>query len=388
MSIAHLGWTQITATTAGVALLIWGAVAARRVARRLPAAVLCAAIAAMACTAYSGDTSWRFAADHLDIVSTPERAALFAAGELALFSVALMARQNLRTLGAPGTPGVLVWFITGVQVIPAFAESGWWGGIVRAFIGPILAALLWHLAMGIELRHREPGAESQALHAVIARELRERALSRLGLAVRDRTAEQITRDRATLRAVALAARLAELTPEQRAGRRGRRIARRLSVAVGRAQAGAHPEQRTMLLDLLAARRHATALATVTLPSPWDMTTQMTAPATAPVVTSAVIPPVTPAPQLAASQLPAWVTTQVATVPAGQPVRKVVTQLVTPPASQMTDAEIRRAARRLNRKALDDTGRPVTIDTLRNELGLSRRDATNLRKEIIGKGQQP
>jgi hypothetical protein len=75
------------------------------------------------------------------------------------------------------------------------------------------------------------------------------------------------------------------------------------------------------------------------------------------------------------------TARVTTVAAGQPVRRVVTELVTPPASDMTDTEIRKAARKLNRAALKDTGRPVTIDTLRTELGLSRRDATALRREI-------
>lgn len=238
-----------------------------------PIAVRMAALAAMVCTAYSGDTSWRFAGDHLGVHDTPERAALFAAAELALFSMALMARENLNgEAKAPGFPGILVWIITGVQVIPAFAESGFVGGIVRAFVGPILAALLWHMAMGIELRHTKPGAKSNSLPSILARELRERALSRLGLAVRDRSAEQITRDRWTHRAVALASRLAEFKPERRAGLQGRFLAHRLSIAVGRAGAGANPEQRQMLLELLAARRHATALATVVLPSPWDTDT--------------------------------------------------------------------------------------------------------------------
>lgn len=65
---------------------------------------------------------------------------MFAAAEVALFSMALMARQNLGALGVPGTPGVLVWVVTGG-------------------------------------------------------ELRERLLSRFGLAQRGRDAAQITRDR-------------------------------------------------------------------------------------------------------------------------------------------------------------------------------------------------
>ncbi|MEV5150894.1 hypothetical protein AB0K81_02925 [Streptomyces werraensis] len=232
-------------------------------------AVKVAALAALGCTAYSADTSWRFAADYLDMAGTAERAAMFAAAELALFATALMARQNLATQGAPGLPGTLVWVITGVQVIPAFAESGLVGGTVRAFVGPIMAAMLWHLAMGIELRLRTPGAASRGLIATLGREARERLLSRLGIAARDRDAAQITRDRATARAVALAARLAERTPEQQQSWRGRRLTRRLSKALGRASVGTDPLQRAQLLDQLAARRHALALATVPLPSPWS-----------------------------------------------------------------------------------------------------------------------
>ncbi|MEV5843704.1 hypothetical protein AB0M32_17265, partial [Streptomyces sp. NPDC051985] len=244
-------------------------------------AVKVAAVAALGCTAYSADTSWRFAADYLDMAGTAERAGMFAAAELALFATALMARQNLAVQGAPGLPGTLVWVITTVQVIPAYAESGPVGGTVRAFVGPVMAAMLWHLAMGIELRLRTPGAASNGLIAVLGREARERLLSRLGIAARDRDAAQITRDRATARAVALAARLAERTPEQQQDRHGRRLTRRLSMAVGRASVGTDPLQRAQLLDQLAARRHALALATVPLPSPWSPAHRTTAAATVP-----------------------------------------------------------------------------------------------------------
>ncbi|MFD6324212.1 helix-turn-helix domain-containing protein [Streptomyces sp. NPDC058442] len=266
--MSTITWAQANPLFAGVAaiLLLAVLVLLLRPLRKTPAAVAVASFAAMACTAYSADTSWRFAKNELGMASDIERAAMFAAAELALFACALMARQNLRAHGVPGVPGVLVWVITGVQVIPAYSESGFVGGTVRAVVGPVLAALLWHLAMGIELRHAKPDAASQSLPALIARELRERLLSRLGLATRDRTAEQITRDRWTVKAVGLAARLADMEP----GARGRaRITRRLSVAVGKAQAGASEEQRTKLLELLAARRHAESLATIDLPSPWQ-----------------------------------------------------------------------------------------------------------------------
>ncbi|GHA03217.1 hypothetical protein [Streptomyces purpurascens] len=258
-------------------------------------AVKVAAVAALGCTAYSADTSWRFAADYLDMAGAAERAGMFAAAELALFATALMARQNLAVQGASGLPGTLVWVITTVQVIPAYAESGPIGGTVRAFVGPVMAAMLWHLAMGIELRVRTPGAASKGLIAVLGREARERLLSRLGIAARDRDAAQITRDRATARAVTLAARLAERTPEQQRNRRGRRLTRRLSKAVGRASVGTDPLQRAQLLDQLAARRHALALATVPLPSPWSPAHSSASAATVPAQPTSNVPVPVPAP---------------------------------------------------------------------------------------------
>ncbi|WP_406463408.1 hypothetical protein OH768_48050 [Streptomyces sp. NBC_01622] len=231
-------------------------------------AVWVAALAALNCTAYSADTSWRFAADYLDMAGAVERAMMFSAAELALFATALMARQNLKTQGAPGLPGGLVWVITGVQIIPAYAESGTVGGTVRAFVGPVMAAVLWHLAMGIELRLHKPDAASQGFLATFGREVRERLLSRLGIATRNRDAAQITKDRATRRAVALASLLASMPEEERENRRGRRITRRLQSALARSSVGTDQQQRRALLEQLAARRHAAELATVILPSPW------------------------------------------------------------------------------------------------------------------------
>ncbi|MFH0243574.1 hypothetical protein ACGRHY_14365 [Streptomyces sp. HK10] len=67
----------------------------------------------------------------------------------------------------------------------------------------------------------------------------------------------------------------------------------------------------------------------------------------------------------------------AAVPAETP-REVVTEVVT-----LTPAELRKRARALNREAVRSTGRPVTIARLREEYGLSRREATELRREVLG-----
>jgi hypothetical protein len=351
--------------------------------QRPPAAVVVAAIGALVCTAYSGDTSWGFARDRLGMTTVEERSVMFLAAELALFSCALMARQNLRTLGTPGTPGALVWLITGVQVIPAYAESGPVGGTVRAIVGPVMAALLWHLAMGIELRHGS-GGDSQSLPSLIGREVRERLLSRLGLAVRDRSAEQITRDRATARAVQLAAR-----PHLRRWGRAR-----LAAAVARSGVGVDAEQREAMLQQLAARRGAIGLQTVDLASPFEpapvtperreaSSLDQFAEQVVPVEqlprlvtakTVAVSPWADKFPALDAAEHPALPANS---VPAGDR-RQVVTEPIV-----LTPSDLRREGRRLNREAVRSTSRPVTIKTLQDELGLSRREATDLRRVVVG-----
>ncbi|CAL9528313.1 hypothetical protein [Streptomyces sp. enrichment culture] len=234
-------------------------------------AVPVAAVAALGCTAYSADTSWRFAADYLDMGGTAERVAMFAAAELALFATALMARQNLNgSKQAPGLPGTLTWVITAVQVLPAYAESGLVGGTVRAFVGPVMAAMLWHLAMGIELRHRTPDAASRGLAAVLVRQTRERLLARLGIADQDADAARLIRDRALSEAVALILRAESMTDRQRGRRRQRRLAERLHEALERADVDGDPLQDELLLRKLATRKQALGLATITLPPRWGV----------------------------------------------------------------------------------------------------------------------
>ncbi|MEU3250187.1 hypothetical protein [Streptomyces sp. NPDC006997] len=274
-SLAH--W--ITSPTAAVLLLAvlaltagWRWQRARKPGngqRARTAAIPVAAVAAIGCTAYSADTSWRFAADYLDMGGTIERAAMFAVAELALFSTALMARANLNgPKQSPGLPGTLTWMITGVQIVPAYAESGLVGGTVRAFVGPVLAAVLWHLAMGIELRNHSPHSASRSLTAVLARQARERLLARVGIADRDADAARIIRERALDRAVTLILRADALKPEKRAKRRGQRLTRRLHQALEQADVDRDAQQDGLLLRKLATRQQALALASIPLPARW------------------------------------------------------------------------------------------------------------------------
>lgn len=259
----------LAATTMLTGGLIWRSRARTGGRRQGTPAVKVAALAAVGCTAYSADTSWRFAADYLDMGSVVERAFMFATAELALFATALMARQNLNgPAHAPGVPGALVWVITGVQIIPAYAEFGLVGGTVRAFIGPVMAAMLWHLAMGIELRHRTPQAASHGLVAVLVRQARERLLARLGIADQDADAARLIRERALSEAVTLILRAEAMTVRQRGRRRGRRLSHRLHEALERADVDGDPLQDELLLRKLATRKQALDLAAITLPPRW------------------------------------------------------------------------------------------------------------------------
>jgi uncharacterized protein DUF2637 len=64
------------------------------------------------------------------------------------------------------------------------------------------------------------------------------------------------------------------------------------------------------------------------------------------------------------------------VPAETP-RQLVTEVVT-----LTPAELRRRASRLNRELVTLTNRQVTIDRLREEYGLTRREAAELRRLVV------
>ncbi|MCZ4509771.1 hypothetical protein O3Q52_16525 [Streptomyces sp. ActVer] len=233
-------------------------------------AVRVAAVSAAACTAYSADTSWRFAADYLDIASTVERVFMFATAELALFAMALMARHNLKSpKQAPGPSGVLVWVVTGAQIIPAYAESGPVGGTVRALIGPVMAAVLWHLAMGIELRNHTPEATSRSLLAVLGRQARERLLARLGIHDQDADAARLIRERALSQAVTLILRIEAMPEKKRTKWHGRRATQRLHEALERASVDSDPHQDELLLRKLGTRQQATRLASLPLPERWE-----------------------------------------------------------------------------------------------------------------------
>lgn len=229
-----------------------------------------AALAAVMCTFVSGNSSWRYFGQHLGVNDTHVRALLFCAGETGQFALALMARENYLAEDSDGggIAGVLVWVISGVTCVPAFAEGGVEGGLVRSALGPVFAAFLWHLAMGVELVRIKPSDKRGGSLGKLARFVRESLLASLGLVEPDRNAQEIVKDRAVKRAVFYGVRYATMSEKARGRRRGRRALRGLQRAVRRAEIGSDRVRRLRLLQQLAAARNVLSLVEMPLPAPW------------------------------------------------------------------------------------------------------------------------
>ncbi|WP_103504385.1 hypothetical protein [Streptomyces sp. SM14] len=302
MTIDHITRAQALMGAAAVALLLaaiaLGTARARRRRRqtgapraRVTLAQAVATVAALICTGVGAHIAWEYARDHVGIDSTAERGALFLAGEVILLGLALLAREEMQRSGRPGLPGTLVWAITAFLMVPAaYVSDDIGSGLWRIVLGPLGAAVMWHMAMGIEMR-RETGREGQGVLAVAARRVRERILARLGA---DASAEEIARDRALWRAAALVDRYAALDPKGRTGRRGRRLARRIKVAMRTARVADQPELRERLVAIRAVDTSLDTLAQLTPPSPWETGPAVAEQAVQPVHTPVHTAPVAPA----------------------------------------------------------------------------------------------
>ncbi len=215
-------------------------------------------LVAIAATAVSVDTSWRFFGDVLRITNKIERGAMFAVLELALVACGYAMRHNVRRPGGtPGAARILAWALCGLSAYMALALSGPVAGLARVALGPVLALVALHLALGIEIRVHHQRAAG-AWGRVVA-ELRERVMSRLGLGDDERKAAERTRDRARERA----ARLATAT-----GWVPRRT-QRLVKAVRQSGATLDPDQRGRLVEQVAVLKNITDLTNVTVESPWN-----------------------------------------------------------------------------------------------------------------------
>jgi hypothetical protein len=211
--------------------------------------------------AVSLNTSWRFFGQRLGITGA-ERVIMFSVVELALIACALGMRANVRTVdpatgrpAAAGAPRLVAWVLCGLSAYAALLLSGPVEGIARVALGPTLSLVMLHLALGIEIRNRT--AARSGTWTRIAVEMRERMLSRLGLADDHRDARARTQERAARRVARLA--LGSRTPLRTA---------RLSRALRASNVAHDPQTRERMLDELAVLRYASELADLTQASPW------------------------------------------------------------------------------------------------------------------------
>jgi hypothetical protein len=216
--------------------------------------VACYAVAVVS-LAVSLNTSWRFFDLVLHIpTANGERFIMFAVVELALVVCGAGMAVNVHHHGRPGSFRLPVWAMCTAMAYMAWAESTPQEAIGRILLGPALGTIMLHLGLGLELR-----AQHQHQHTTtIGRELRERCLSRLGLADDERDAAQRTRDRNTYKAATLT------KPRRWPWSRQARLERAL-LAAGIAD---DPQMRNRLLARLAVINHARELSTLTQPSPW------------------------------------------------------------------------------------------------------------------------
>jgi len=270
----------IAAATLAVACVVILPYAIKRMGKyahgKVSLAVALGFVAAAGCTLYSARASWVFAERKLHITDTVERATLFAVGEVVLLALIFMARQNLNSEEAtPGVYGLLAKVVVGVQILPAYeVADDLVSGTVMAFFGPIMAMIMWHLMLGIELKHKKPDAQSMSMWAQIGRELRQRIFAYMGLARRNRSALEIIQDRFLLKAVDHERTLELLTGNGRWTRSVRiRTERKLDIAISRG-IGGDPARRRRYLELLNERRGTANLRALAMHDTWAATADL------------------------------------------------------------------------------------------------------------------
>lgn len=244
----------------------------RRKKKRSPAA-WAFVVSALVSTGVSTGTSWIFfhSPQHLGIKSYWELLPTFAALEILLFACALGAKENLNNpqKGAPGTPGLLIWIFTGFAAIPAYSVAGnWVTGTIRLVVGPVAAVISFHMAMGMDLRHKKAGAVSRSPWAVVGHAIRERLFAFFGLANPEESALEIRQNRAVARSVVLFGRINGLSDKRQKGRRGRTLARRLQEQLRIAGVSADPARADAFLSALAVYKHTDRLFDLSFVSPW------------------------------------------------------------------------------------------------------------------------
>jgi hypothetical protein len=218
--------------------------------------------------ALSADTSFRFFGDKLHIVGI-ERVGMFALIEVGLLACAYGMRTNVRRKtpegepASPGTARMIAWALCGFAAYAALVEAGPVEGLARVLAGPVFAMVMLHQALGIEIHNRHGRSKKKSTWARVADEMRERALSRIGLADDARDAAARTRDRALMQAARLAT-ASKRTPFRQS---------RLERAVIKAGVADDDTLMIRLVNHIGVIQHAQDLASIRQPSPYAVATK-------------------------------------------------------------------------------------------------------------------
>lgn len=270
------------AAAAALVLLVTVLANKTRDIARPTAGQIAVTVGALVCTGVGVNTAWMFTDTHLHITDEFTRVALCGTGEIVLVALGLAARDNLRRDQAPGTPGMLVWVITGFLAIPAYAEGsaqaqGFWQALVagtwRAVFGPVGAAILWHFSMGLEIKAIDAAARSKGVLARLGRRLSQSVLAAFGIGDTDTTTTELLRHRARVRAANLTDRYAAMSSDRQKGLFGRHVLRRLRSALRAAGVAQDETQMTVLLADLAVSSHAPTLTKLQHNNPWGLPTE-------------------------------------------------------------------------------------------------------------------
>ncbi|MGH3859632.1 hypothetical protein [Actinokineospora sp.] len=209
---------------------------------------------------FSADTSWRFFRDVVGIESVPERIFLFAVIEVLLLAAGFAMHASVKNHGVPDHGSrVFMWVLASFSAFTAFQVSDFGPAVARVGLGPVVGIWALHRALKIEVLRANP--DRMTTWGKLVAELRERLLSRLGLANDGRDAIMLTRDRAARRLAWLIT-----SPE---GRFPKIRQRRINRALRSSDIAHDPMSRARMLAELAVVKHVGELATLDQASPWE-----------------------------------------------------------------------------------------------------------------------
>jgi hypothetical protein len=303
----------------------------------------------------SVNTSWLYFDQRMGIHNVVERVSMFAGMEVVLAACGVAMYEAARDPKAKAGPArSLAWLLCAVSAFAALQLAGGLVGPMRVILGPVLALVALHRALGIEMR--ASGKTHTGTLAKVGREMRERLLSILGLANDGRDAMAKTKVRAARRAARLS--LATFVVFRTA---------RVRRSLDRAEVETDAAMNDLMLAYLRTTKHAAGLRTLALKSPWQPD-EAAAPEMA-VETAVAALPETVAVDVAVPEMAVETAEPVAAET--EAAAETVVMPVAETATAVAAAELQRQARERYRQSLV-AGQPLSGDQLGEAFGRSGR----------------